>query len=150
VREADRGVSRLRGALRARSHCYSVAYRTRFTGVTVDIGGGANDGVGGEGDDVQTTVENLIGSEGFDVLTGNAAGNTISGRGGNDTLTGGAGPDALAGNGGSDTHEGQGGKDEINSRGDLTGDVDNCGTESDVAIVDALDTVNPDCEDVIP
>jgi Ca2+-binding RTX toxin-like protein len=131
----------------------TVSYRDHFSGgATVDIDGVADDGqsFGAEGDNVQNTVENVIGSEATDSITGNNANNALSGRGSNDTLIGGAGGDNLAGGGGGDTLEGQAGKDELNSRGDSTGDVDNCGTEADVAIADVFDTVNADCETVIP
>jgi Ca2+-binding RTX toxin-like protein len=122
------------------------------SGVTVDIDGAADDGGsgGGEGDNVQSTVEDLIGTDNPDTLTGSAANNTIAGRSGTDTLIGGAGSDTLAGNGGFDDHEGQAGKDEINSRNDGSGDIDNCGTEADVATADAFDNVNADCETVLP
>jgi Ca2+-binding RTX toxin-like protein len=131
----------------------TVSYRSHFfNAVTVDIDNVADDGAGGgaEGDNVMTSVENLIGSDGSDSLTGDSAANTIEGRSGFDSLFGGAGADSLAGGDGSDMHEGQGGKDEINSRGDNTSDTDNCGTEADVAIADAFDTVNADCETQIP
>jgi hypothetical protein len=49
-----------------------------------------------------------------------------------------------------DTLEGQAGKDDLYSRGDNSFDTDNCGSEADVAIADAFDTVNADCEAVIP
>jgi Ca2+-binding RTX toxin-like protein len=127
----------------------TVTYRSHgFTGVTVDIGGGADGAsLGAEGDDVQSTVENLIGSDNADQLTGNDQANSIAGRDGTDTLIGGAGPDHLAGNLGSDTHEGEAGGDEINSRGDNVTDTDNCGSESDVVIRDPIDTIN-NCETV--
>lgn len=131
----------------------TVTYRNAtFNPVTVDIDGVADDGINGgaEGDNVMTTVENLIGGESSDTLTGSSAANTILGRGGNDTLIGGASGDFLAGNSASDTHEGQAGKDEINSRGDGGPDTDNCGTEADIATADAFDTVNADCETRIP
>jgi hypothetical protein len=32
----------------------------------------------------------------------------------------------------------------------LLGDTDICGTEADVAIADPFDSVNPDCETVLP
>jgi Ca2+-binding RTX toxin-like protein len=67
-----------------------------------------------------------------------------------DILFGGGGGDQLAGGGTTDTLNGEAGKDELNSRGDNTSDTDNCGSEADVAIADAFDTVNPDCEAVIP
>jgi Ca2+-binding RTX toxin-like protein len=131
----------------------TVSYRDHFSaGVTVDIDGVADDGGSGgaEGDNVENTVEDLVGSDQSDTLTGNNANNTIAGRNGSDTLIGGAGGDTLAGNFGFDTHEGQAGKDEINSRNDGSGDIDNCGTEADVATADSFDTVNADCETRIP
>jgi Ca2+-binding RTX toxin-like protein len=132
----------------------TASYRShQFTGVTVDIDGVADDGEAGgaEGDNVQTDVENLIGGDNSDSLTGDGDANTIAGRNGSDTLVGGAGGDSLGGGFGSDTHEGQGGKDEINSRNSDFGDVDNCGSEADVAIIDGggVDTTN-NCETVIP
>jgi Ca2+-binding RTX toxin-like protein len=130
----------------------TVSYRSHFSGVTVDIDGVADDGSGGvsEGDNVMTNVENLIGSSGFDTLTGSGAANTIFGGDGGDTIFGGAGGDHLTGGVGNDTHNGEAGKDEINSRDGFFSDTDNCGSEGDTAIVDAFDTVNPDCEAVIP
>jgi Ca2+-binding RTX toxin-like protein len=131
----------------------TVSYRDHFfTGVTADIDGVADDGSGGgaEGDNVENTVEDLIGSEGADMLTGNGANNTIAGRGSGDTLTGGAAGDTLTGGSGADIHEGQAGKDEINSRNDGFVDTDNCGTEADVAVADSGDAVNADCETRIP
>jgi Ca2+-binding RTX toxin-like protein len=131
----------------------TVSYTSHgFVSVTVDIDGVADDGGfgGTEGDNVDTTVENLIGGEGADSLTGSNAANAIAGRNGFDSLFGGGGPDTLTGGSGGDTHEGQAGKDEINSRGDNNIDTDNCGTEADVAIADAFDTVNADCETQIP
>ena len=127
----------------------TVSYRSHFSGVTVNIGGGANDGLPGEGDDVQSTVENLIGTDDFDTLTGTAAANTISAGNGSDTVNGGDGGDTLDGDAGFDTINGEGGNDEINSRGDGAPDTDNCGPGGDTAIADAFDTKNG-CEDVIP
>ncbi len=121
-----------------------------FNGVGVDIDGVADDGVTGENDNVTGTVENLIGTNGFDTLTGNSQANTLTGRDGNDSLFGGGGGDSLAGNGGVDLHEGGAGKDEINSRSDNNADTDNCGSEADVAVADVFDTVNADCETRVP
>jgi Ca2+-binding RTX toxin-like protein len=129
----------------------TASYREHFQAVTVDIDGVADDGITGtENDNVQTSVENVIGGGGSDTITGNNANNVLSGQSGADNLIGGGGGDQLAGGGSFDTLEGQAGKDELNSRGDNSGDTDNCGTETDVAIADAFDTVNQDCEDVIP
>ncbi len=58
-----------------------------------------------------TQIENLIGSEHDDVLTGNNADNHIIGGAGNDTLRGGAGNDYLDGGSGADTLTGGSGND---------------------------------------
>jgi Ca2+-binding RTX toxin-like protein len=130
----------------------TVSYRSHgFNPVTVDIGGGANDGAGGgtEGDDVQSTVENLIGTDASDTLTGSGQANTISGGNSTDTLNGGGAADSLTGGAGfGDTLNGEDGNDELNSRGDNFTDTDNCGPGNDTAIVDSFDVRNG-CEDVI-
>jgi Ca2+-binding RTX toxin-like protein len=54
------------------------------------------------GSDTLVSIQNVIGSSGNDVITGNDSGNTLTGGAGNDTLTGGAGNDtfiATAGDG---------------------------------------------------
>jgi Ca2+-binding RTX toxin-like protein len=129
----------------------TVSYRDHFSPVFVDIDGVADDGLGPgtENDDVQTSVENVIGGSGGDTITGNNANNVLSGQSGNDHLIGGGGGDQLTGGGSFDTLDGEAGKDELNSRGDFSGDIDNCGTEADVVIADSFDTLN-DCETVIP
>jgi hypothetical protein len=74
-------------------------YGLRTAGVTVDIDGVADDGNSVDGppgarDNVKTDVENLIGGNGTDTLTGSA---------GNNSLNGGNGADVLNGLGGTDT-----------------------------------------------
>src|SRR3954452_10973262 len=129
----------------------TVSYRDHFNPVMVDIDGVADDGqFPTEGDNVQTNVENVTGGGGGDTITGNNANNVLAGLGGNDSLFGGGGGDQLAGGSSFDTLNGEAGKDELNSRGDGTGDIDNCGTEADTAIADGFDTVNADCEAVLP
>jgi Ca2+-binding RTX toxin-like protein len=117
--------------------------------VTVDIDGVADDGQFGENDNVQTNVENVTGGGGSDTLTGNNASNVLAGLGGNDILFGGGAGDQLTGGTSFDTLNGEAGKDELNSRGDGTGDTDNCGPDADVAIADSFDTLNG-CETRIP
>jgi Ca2+-binding RTX toxin-like protein len=130
----------------------AVTYEYSFNSVTADIDGVADDGISGgaEGDNVMTTVENLIGGHSGDSLTGNNAANNLLGRQGSDTLNGGGSGDSLAGGDGIDTLNGEAGKDELQSRGDGAIDNDNCGTEADVATADAFDNVNADCETVLP
>jgi len=65
-----------------------------------------------------TTIENVLGGDGNDTVTGNAVGNSISGGGGADSLAGGAGDDRLLGDGGSNTLFGGDGNDSITGGGD--------------------------------
>jgi Ca2+-binding RTX toxin-like protein len=58
----------------------------------------------GAGLDTLTKIENLIGSDFNDGLTGNATYNVLDGRGGNDALRGWAGADALMGGLGNDSY----------------------------------------------
>ncbi|HEV2786679.1 MAG TPA: MopE-related protein, partial [Solirubrobacteraceae bacterium] len=70
--------------------------------VTVTLDGQANDGTGGEGDNVLGT-ENVIGGAGADRLEGNQAANALRGSDGDDVIIGGGGNDTLDGETGSDT-----------------------------------------------
>jgi len=72
-------------------------YGARTGGVSVVLDGLANDGAGGEGDNVATDVEKLTGGKGGDTLDGGtvAVNNTIKGGKGNDTLFGRDGNDTL-------------------------------------------------------
>jgi len=72
-----------------------------LTGGTGDDGG-SEDGPVGDRDSIQS-VENLIGTDGNDTLTGSSEANRLDGGAGNDTLVGGSGPDVLVGNAGVDT-----------------------------------------------
>ncbi|SES39126.1 serralysin [Tranquillimonas rosea] len=72
--------------------------------------GGVNGALGIAGD---TVIENAIGGEGGDAITGNAVGNLILSRGGDDTLRGGAGDDTLYGGTGEDQVYGGAGDDEL-------------------------------------
>jgi Ca2+-binding RTX toxin-like protein len=89
----------------------TAVYSQRTDNLSIDISNGrtANDGAPGEGDSVQTDVENVFGGAGNDSIVGNAAPNLISGGGGNDTIKGGAGNDRLIGGRGNDTVLGQAG-----------------------------------------
>ena len=63
-------------------------YDDRTNPVTATIGAGAVSGEGGEGDTIDGDVEDLLGGNGDDVLTGSAASNSLAGGPGNDTLEG--------------------------------------------------------------
>ncbi|MES2944573.1 MAG: calcium-binding protein [Pseudomonadota bacterium] len=60
---------------------------------------------GGSGNDSLISIENLIGSNYADSLTGNIKNNDLAGGHGNDTLSGGAGQDLLTGGKGADTFD---------------------------------------------
>ena len=91
-----------------------VSYAGHAAPVTVSLDGRVNDGAAGEGDDVGTDVEDIIGSPYEDTLTGGAGPNvlsggsrvdTLNGLGGNDTLRGGRGGDIENGGDGDDLFE---------------------------------------------
>lgn len=87
----------------------TAAYYTATSGVTVSLAThrtGGSDGV-----DVLATVENVIGSDYGDTLTGDGGSNWLAGLDGNDILIGGAGNDLLEGGVGSDTGRGGTGSD---------------------------------------
>ena len=102
----------------------TASYVGSSAGVTVDLAAGTGSGGDAEGDTL-SGIENVIGSDHNDVLTGNSSGsgqNTLSGglgddtligAGGNDTLLGGAGDDSLTGAGGNDTLDGGDGNDTL-------------------------------------
>jgi Ca2+-binding RTX toxin-like protein len=72
-------------------------------GVTVTVGAGLNDGSNaGEWDDVQNTIETVIGTQYADYLIGRELKNTFYGRVGPDTLVGALGNDWLFGEDGAD------------------------------------------------
>jgi hemolysin type calcium-binding protein len=81
----------------------TVSYAGRTNPLTVTIDNIAGDGESGEGDDVRTDVQNVIGGSGSDALTGSSGSNQLSGGNGGDTLDGGTGLDTLIGGAGADT-----------------------------------------------
>jgi Ca2+-binding RTX toxin-like protein len=66
---------------------------------------------GGQGLDTLISIENVLGWNFGDTLTGNADGNVLTGNGGDDSLSGGGGNDTLIGGVGSDTLSGGTGAD---------------------------------------
>ena len=98
-------------------------YSARVAPVSVSLNGSADDGEGGEADNVGNDVEvivggsaddQLAGNDGDNALLGNAGNDILGGGGGNDQLDGGAGDDTLAGGTGSDTLAGGDGTDTAN------------------------------------
>jgi Ca2+-binding RTX toxin-like protein len=97
-------------------------YSTESPGVTVTIGSGQNDGPDGN-DDVQNSIEGVIGGPGADTLVGNGANNILDGRAGVDSLQGGGGDDMLIGGSGAenDSLAGGDGNDTVSYAGRTAG-----------------------------
>lgn len=81
----------------------TATYAGRTAAVRVSVGGGADDGSTGEGDDVRTDVEKVVGGSGDDVLIGDASTEFLWGGAGDDLFDGGAGADQFYGGVGTDT-----------------------------------------------
>jgi Ca2+-binding RTX toxin-like protein len=94
-----------------------VSYAERTVPVRADLEGGADDGVAGEGDQIDPDVENLIGGQANDTLIGNASVNRLDGIRGNDQLWGRAASDELVGNRGNDFLRGEDGNDKLDGDG---------------------------------
>jgi Ca2+-binding RTX toxin-like protein len=73
----------------------TLSYENRTQPLTIKVDKMPNDGEMGEKDDVQDTIETLIGGSAADTITGGDADNTIVGGLGNDVLNGGAGEDMF-------------------------------------------------------
>jgi Calcineurin-like phosphoesterase/RTX calcium-binding nonapeptide repeat (4 copies) len=78
--------------------------------VTVNLALGT---ASGDGNDTLSNVENVIGSDFDDTITGNTLVNVLTGGGGNDMLLGGAGNDTLTGGAGIDQLFGDAGHDTL-------------------------------------
>ena len=100
----------------------NVSYSGYLTGVNADIDGVAekDDGISGEGDAIDTDVEDLYGGAGNDKLIGDDDPNTLSGGGAQDHLVGRGGVDHLYGDAGFDFLGGMEGNDVLSggSEGD--------------------------------
>jgi hypothetical protein len=124
----------------------TVTYAERATPVTARIGGEST-GVGGEADDIDTSVEDVTGGGGNDRLFGTSGPNQLTGGGGFDELSGFAGTDELLGGSGGDTINGGDGGDTLSGAGDADrieardGVIDqiSCGSGSDTVIADLAD-----------
>jgi Ca2+-binding RTX toxin-like protein len=100
----------------------TVEYQRRTERVSITIDGVANDGQAGEADNVEPSVDKVIGSPGDDFLIGSPGDDTIDGAGGDDVIDGVGGNDTLEGgtvDGGSDHLIGGSGDDKLSgSAGD--------------------------------
>src|SRR5829696_3120693 len=113
-------------------------YRARRSGVRVSLDDVADDGSPGEGDDVRSTVEDVLGGTGRDILLGNARRNGLNGGPGNDTIQGREGADRLTGGAGRDRVDAGPGRDLLALR-DGAVDTGICGDGPDVAVADRGD-----------
>jgi Ca2+-binding RTX toxin-like protein len=90
----------------------SLDFQGRGLPVTITQNGDADDGGSGEGDNVGSDIETLIGGKGDDTISGGGVSNTIFGSFGDDVISGGAGADrTIQGNEGNDLLNGDAGDD---------------------------------------
>lgn len=114
-------------------------YSAAGAAVTVTLDGTANDGLASEGDNAQ--VEDVLGGDFGDILSGDGNANTLLGGEGVDQIGGGAGDDTLVGGSGADALTSGSGADSLLAR---DGEVDHltCDIATGKAIeADAIDTV---------
>ena len=105
------------GLSRARFVVDRVSYAGVALPVRVTLDDRANDGATGEGDNVRSNVDAVVGGAGSDRLVGNERPNKLFGRGGNDGRLGGRGRDRLTGGSGADTIRAGPGDDEVSGQG---------------------------------
>ncbi|HEV8606894.1 MAG TPA: calcium-binding protein [Tepidisphaeraceae bacterium] len=105
------------------------------------LGDGANDGSnsGGEGDNIDDSIEHILGGAGNDSIVGNGNSNSLNGGDGNDTIWGGGNNDWEQGGQGNDSLLGEAGDDTLAPGNDTTegtgaySDTLNGGTGTDMA-----------------
>ncbi|MGH3482766.1 MAG: calcium-binding protein [Nocardioidaceae bacterium] len=88
-----------------------MSYLQRTTSVTVSIDGDSDDGAAGERDDVQLSIEDVVGGQADDRLVGSDAVNGLFGGDGSDELVGSLGNDSLSGGNDDDRLIGNAGDD---------------------------------------
>ena len=122
-------------------------YSTRTDALVIDLDDQRDDGARGEGDNVRSSIDVVIGGTAGDSITGHGGENYLYGEGGGDRLDGGAGNDRLYGGpgndrliGGSDPDEldGAEGNDRLWARDDRREAV-RCGPGRDRATTDSID-----------
>jgi len=109
---------------------YDLSATTAGATVTVNLATSAQIGT-----DTLNTMENIIGSQGNDIIVVNGGANFIDGQGGNDTISAGAGDDIVLGGSGNDTINGQAGDDR------LTGGLDSDTVDGDAGADTFIATV---------
>ena len=82
-------------------------------GMAISIDGQPNDGSSGEGDNVGSDIEEIVGTVHNDVFTGSAGPDNFAGGGGNDEIHGAGGNDDLYGGSNDDRVFGDAGNDKV-------------------------------------
>lgn len=126
---------------------YDYSLDGRTTGISATVDGAANDGsldfdtngVTATMDNVGPGIDQIVGTEYDDVITGGSRGEVLEGLGGNDQLTG---------NGGSDHLRGAAGGDTLNAQDSAADAEIDCGADTDTANVDPSDPASVGCETV--
>ncbi len=114
----------------------TASYASATSAIAIDLalGGTLGDALG----DVLTDVENVVGSDHDDVISGDISDNELSGGSGSDVLSGDSGDDVLLGGGGNDTLNG--GDDDDLLQGGLGADSLDGGAGIDTASYEAAST----------
>ena len=105
-------------------------------GVSADLSYGSVYLQSGGGSMTPATIEDVLGTDKADTITGSSA---------NNTLVGGDGKDSLTGSGGTDTIDAGAGNDAVQVVGDKADDTVLCGTDEDTVSIDPGDK-HTDCE----
>ena len=90
-------------------------YSGRNANLDITLDDSRNDGAAGEGDDVDSDVETVVGGIASDRIVGSGRSNRLFGGFGNDTIFGGKGNDGIDGGEGDDSLFGNAGRDTITS-----------------------------------
>jgi Ca2+-binding RTX toxin-like protein len=101
------------GGIRDPESTDTVTYQFEKQPLTISIDDNANDGEAGEGDNVHSDIERVLGGDVDDRIEGNSKFNTIDGLFGDDKLFGYGGADALSGDSGQDELRGGEGNDRL-------------------------------------
>ena len=115
-------------------------YFESSAGVTIDLNDDTNNAGGDALGDTYTDVENLIGSNHNDMITGDSGDNVLKGLDGDDTIFGNGGNDTITGGNGADTLDGGAGNDVFAYIDPLDGGdiINNFEADSDIVSLDNL------------
>ncbi|MBG9386900.1 calcium-binding protein, partial [Caenimonas aquaedulcis] len=129
------GINRLEGGLGIDTASYAGA----TAGVVVSLASTAAQVTGGGGIDTLLSIENAVGSDFNDTLTGNGVANRLDGGMGDDSLNGAGGADTMAGGAGNDRYS-------IDDAGDTL--IELAGEGTDTAISRVSFTLGPHLENL--